>query len=105
MPGVGSGDKLVLGTVTNKYITVMPQLSLNWFDLKVFCMYSKFAVGYTFLKSEYKYEQSSDKNSDKRFALQVTPIAVEAGIPAVRAFVEFGYGNQGLVNLGVKFRL
>ncbi len=105
--GLSFGDaSLPMGTVKNKYITVMPQLSLNWFDLKVFSMYSKFAIGYTFLKSKYEYaDGSSVKNDDKRFALQISPIALEAGIPAVRVFAEFGYGNQGVVNMGVKFRL
>ncbi len=105
--GFSFGDlDLPVGSVKNKYITIMPQLSLSWFDLKVFSMYSKFAIGYTFLKSEYDYvDGGSEKNSDKRFALQISPISFEAGIPALRLFAEFGYGNQGIVNMGVKLRL
>lgn len=104
-----SGANWIGGNVTNKYLTIMPMLSLNWFDVKVFCMYSKFALGYTFVNAEFdgngiKDRVKNTKEQDHKMGFQATPIAMEAGLPFLRLFAEFGYGNQGLVNVGLKAR-
>lgn len=104
-------QRKICGTVKNTYLSVMPTLSFSWFDFKFVGMYSKVGLSYTFMKSKYNYFDSSavdndadDKANDGELWFQFSPVAIEGGLPNLKAFAEFGFGTQGLVNLGIKYK-
>lgn len=104
-------QKTKCGTVKNSYMSIMPTVTFNWFDFKVVGMYSKLGLSYTYIDSKYKYfdgtaGQSSLTETEKDHSVwfQFTPVAVEVGSPAIRGFAEFGFGCQGFVNLGLKYK-
>ena len=69
-----------------------------WFNREHFGMYSKVSLGLMLLLG--------DMNEDKpipMFAGHVSSVCMEFGGKALRGFLETGYGNQGLLNFGVKF--
>ncbi len=105
------GQKMKCGTVKNSYMSIMPMVTFNWFDFKVVGMYSKLGLSYTYIDSKYNYfEEMSDQiaytetEKDHSVWFQFTPVAVEVGSPAIRGFAEFGFGCQGFVNLGLKYK-
>ena len=97
-------DGLVVGKAEGKYLTIMPTVSLNWFDFDYVCMYSRFAAGYSLTKTTQTrtLEKVTNHTSDSYWGFQIVPVAIEAGSPLVRAFMEFGYGYEGIGNVGVK---
>lgn len=81
------------------YITLMPTAKFFWFHRDKFAMYSRLAVGCTYIHGR------SDGERDQLFipAFQLSPIALEAG-GKVRYFLELGLGTQGIALTGVRFR-
>lgn len=100
-----NGDlRVVVGKAEGKYLTIMPTVSLNWFDFDYVCMYSRLAAGYSLTKTTQTHtvEKVTNHTSDSYWGFQFVPVAIEAGSPLVRAFMELGYGYEGIINVGVK---
>lgn len=97
-------DERVVGKAEGKYLTIMPTVSLNWFDFDYVCMYSRLAAGYSLTKTTQTNteEKRTSHTSDSYWGFQFVPVAIEAGSPLVRAFMELGYGYEGIINVGVK---
>ena len=80
------------------YPAIMATSKFMWFNHEHFGMYSKLSLGLMLLLD--------GKNEDKpipMFAGQASAICMEFGGKALRGFLETGWGNQGLLNFGVKF--
>jgi len=95
------------------YIAIMPVIKIRWFNAKCVSMYSKVAAGFTIAnikQTAYNYQESTlsepttktSTDTATEFAFQLTPVAIEAGSPRVRAFAEIGFGQQGVFNLGLR---
>ncbi len=94
------------GTTKVNYFTLMPIAKFNWFDFKVFGMYSKLGAGYTFRNSETNNIETAetDKSNSDMVAFQFSPVCMQIGTPSIRAFAELGVGSQGILNVGVRYR-
>ena len=93
-----------IGESKNSYLTLMPALKFDWLRKQYFGMYSKIAVGAT-LRNE-KYDSDNDShdydNSTVHFNWQLSFVGIEAGSPTIRAFAELGFGEQGIIQAGVR---
>ena len=77
----------------------MPSVRFAWLDKKRVALYSKAAIGATFDSGQY--QGSHDDRWEVAF--QASAFGVEVG-GAFRGFLELGYGMQGIVNFGIKYR-
>ena len=80
------------------YPAIMATSKFTWFNREHFGMYSKLSLGMMLL--------IDGKNEDKpipMLAAQASTICMEFGGQSLRGFLETGWGNQGLLNLGMKF--
>ena len=80
------------------YPAIMATSKFMWFNHEHFGMYSKLSLGLMIILD--------GKNKAKpipMLAFQASSVCMEFGGKALRGFLETGWGNQGLVNLGVKF--
>ena len=98
-------QKRRVGSMTDHYITVMPVFKCNWLHGGIVRLYSKATAGASFNLSDQWDDQTHDTAHDKRLmvAFQVSPLGIECG-RALCGTLELGYGYQGMVQLGVKYR-
>jgi len=95
------------GEASNSYVTLLPAVKFDWLRLKHFGLYSKVGLGATFRKEKVTYDdpQYADRDgSEFHFNWQLSAIGVEAGSPVIRAFTEFGFGEQGIALAGVRVK-
>ena len=102
-------DEQVTGKRSSNYFTVMPAVKFNWLRRQNWGLYSKVGVGYT--RAEYKTTGKDsdgnfkkDSSSDNFFNFQASLVGIEAGNRSVRGFAELGFGEQGLIHGGIRFR-
>jgi hypothetical protein len=86
---------------TNRYIGSMLRTDFRWINKPTLQLYSGVGVGIASVVS-----QSFDgANANKiTYAFQATPIGVRYG-DGFGIFAEAGYGNTGIVVLGINYRL
>ena len=95
------------GEAKNTFITVLPAVKFNWLHKEYFGIYSKVAAGVSFRTQKEDYSKSDHDNlskSDVLFNWQLTGIGIEAGSPYIRAFAEFGIGEQGMALAGLRMK-
>ena len=93
------------GEAKNSFITVMPAAKFNWLRKKNFGMYSKIAAGLTFASKKEDYSKGNVENQSESkvgFNFQASAIGIEAGSETIRAFVELGVGEQGVLLGGIR---
>ena len=93
------------GEAKNSYVTVMPAAKFNWLRTKYFGMYSKVAAGLTFVSLKENYSKSGVENRSESkvgFNFQASALGIEAGSENIRAFAEFGVGEQGVILAGIR---
>ena len=100
-------NKVNVGERKKDFITVMPAVKFNWLRKETMSLYSKVAVGCTFASiSEETAEDNVKRKSDDNetfFNFQLSAIGIEAG-KSLRFFAELGYGEQGVVFAGLRYR-
>ena len=97
--------------ITKSFFSFMPSAKFNWLRKKNWGLYSKVAAGasYAYFTDE-DYDDNGKKNGDKTiskdllFNFQASLIGVEAGSAHVRAFAEFGVGEQGIAFGGLRYK-
>lgn len=96
---------------TRSYYTIMPSVKFNWLRKNKWGMYSKVALGATYIQFHDKdYDQSGHKTGDTEttndfvFNFQASLLGVEAGGNHVRGFAELGIGEQGILLGGVRYK-
>lgn len=86
------------------FLSLMPGVKAEWFNTPYFGMYSKLALGVTGYFSTQKDSDGVDRiKPAAMFALQANPVCMEFGSPAVRGFIEAGFGTQGIIMGGLKY--
>lgn len=89
---------------TSKYITVMPSAKFNWLRKEYFGMYSSLSAGVMFIHSNGKDSNGSTKNENEtKFMGHVSVLGLEFG-SAFRGFAELGFGERGVLNVGVRYK-
>jgi hypothetical protein len=79
------------------YPAIMATSKFMWFNREHFGMYSKLSLGMMLLLD--------GKNEDKPIPMlagQASSVCMEFGGKTIRGFLETGWGNQGLLNFGVR---
>ena len=80
------------------YPAIMATSKFIWFNRQHFGMYSKLSLGLMMA--------INGKNEDKPILMptaQASTVCMEFGGQSLRGFLETGFGNQGLINFGMKF--
>lgn len=90
--------------------TAMVHLKINWLNTRVVAMYSKVSMGATFgkptLENYYPdlYEASfTGRQSFARFAYNIAPVGIELGNRQYAAFMQCGYGAEGIFCIGFRY--
>lgn len=101
-------EKDLIGVGALTFFTFMPVVKVNWFDIKFLGMYSKLALGFTHClvkgNNLRNATTSYDVKSFEDIGYQISPICLQVGTPAFRTFIEAGFGYQGLINIGLKYK-
>ena len=88
------------GECKTKYYTVMPAVKFNWLRKDHFGMYSGLAAGVMIVSDSGKGESES-----KAFFMgQLTALGAEFGGQQLRGFTELGFGERGMLTLGVRYK-
>ncbi len=88
------------------YYTLLPTVKFNFVRKKNFGLYSKAGLGVTYRTESMDYDDGSEDYDEKDLLLnwQLSLIGVEAGSPYMRAFAELGFGEQGIVCAGLRYK-
>jgi hypothetical protein len=98
-------DNTKSGEAKYNYFTVLPAVKIDRFRSKNFGAYSKLGLGATLRTEKYDYNSSEDKSDTSvMFNWQASLIGIEAGVPNFRAFLEAGFGEQGVLVAGLRCR-
>ena len=95
------------GVTKNNYFSVMPGVKFDWLRSKNFGMYSKLAAGVTLRNEKIDFVNGKEDNYNEtawHFNWQASLIGAEVGGENIRAFAEFGVGEQGMLVVGVRTR-
>lgn len=93
-----------VGDRTTRYYTVMPAVKLDYLRREHFGMYVKAAAGYTLQRVSETYKGQDESTSKGIFNAQVSLLGMEAGSQHVRGFFELGFGEQGIVLAGLRYK-
>ena len=86
----------ITGRFDMVYVSLMPAVKFSWFNHNHVGMYSKVAVGGSLVLNNNEAPQPM-------VAFQLSPVCCDFGDETWRGFAELGFGNQGILNLGVKY--
>lgn len=102
------------GTSNLNYFTVLPAAKFEWIQKDHFGLYSKVGAGiscrHSIDKNEVFDEETGKTQFEKKtdngvmFNFQVSAIGAEFGNQSVRGFAELGFGELGVVLVGVRYK-
>ena len=95
-------DDVFQGEVNNNYYTLMPAAKFNWLRSTNFGMYSKLAIGATYRTEKDEHIDYSDNSIHLNW--QVSFIGIEGGLSKFRVFAELGFGEQGVLLGGLRYK-
>lgn len=93
------------GNIHRHIFSIMPEATVYWFKKNHVAMYSKLGAGVRWKinkKTVYTPQLKKTEDKDTHFCCQISPVCVEVGGHYWRAYVEIGYGIQGIGQVGVK---
>lgn len=99
------GNHEKVGERNRNYFSVMPAVKWYWTNNNSFGLYSKAAVGAAFLSStekDYATGKSKD-DSGTYFMFHVSLLGAEFG-HQFRGFAELGFGEQGFLMAGLRYK-
>lgn len=92
------------------FVTLMPGVKYKWVSRSHFGMYSKLSAGATMYYQHDISVQADESETEERvadtdfsFAMQFSPLGIEAGNESVRGFTEIGFGMEGIILAGVRY--
>ncbi|MBR6841815.1 MAG: hypothetical protein IKM77_05890 [Prevotella sp.] len=92
------------GEQKTKYITVMPAVKFNWLRKNHFGMYSGLAAGLIFTSISSSKGNTSGDSSATNFMAQITALGAEFGGQQLRGFAELGFGERGVLTVGLRYK-
>ncbi len=115
--GDGTGtvkSKEKIGVAKKYYATLMPAVKFDWVRTKNFGVYSKLALGLTYMyEKEIQKKDDTGKDigekklhSDTGFMgnFQASLLGIEGGTMKIRGFAELGCGEQGILLAGLRYK-
>lgn len=102
-------SKEKIGDAKRTNFSIMPAAKFDWLRKKNFGMYSKVAVGVTFMSEKQTVKNdNNEKEVDSQTRVvpnfQLSLLGLEAGSEKLRGFVELGMGEQGIAQAGVRVK-
>lgn len=95
------------GEIKNYYLTLMPAMKFDWVRKSHFGVYSKLGIGATLRNEKVDYD-ASDKDdyndTEVHVNWQVSLLGLEAGGNRLRGFLEIGTGEQGIFDIGLRYK-
>lgn len=85
---------------TNRYFGAMGRIDFRWYDEVFWQLYSGVSLGVTAVQSQ---SFDGDHADQITYGAQITPIGVRYG-DLFGVFAELGYGNLGILALGVNYK-
>lgn len=85
------------------FITVMPSVKFNWLRKEHFGMYSSLSAGVMFEKNSLKANGQEQTNNNTKFMGHVTAVGAEFG-SKLRGFTELGFGERGVLTVGIRYK-
>lgn len=105
-----STEKVVSATSNISWITLLPAIKFRWLRKEHVGVYSKLSFGATYGVEVITKKLPTEVVKIKKHCYALFPnfhaslVGVEAGSRNVRAFAELGFGEQGIINGGVRYR-
>lgn len=107
-------SKEKIGHAKKYYVTLMPAVKFDWLRQKNFGLYSKVAFGLTYMH-EKEIQETDDQghdigekevHSDSSFMgnFQLSILGIEGGSQTIRGFAELGFGEQGILLAGIRYK-
>ena len=97
----------VIGNKKTNYATFMPAVKITYLNRDIVGLYSKLAVGATRRSEKKTYVDESREGrdiSEFHVNFQVSLLGVELGSQNLRGFAEFGFGEQGMLCVGARYK-
>ena len=95
------------GEIKNYYLTLMPAMKFDWVRKSHFGVYSKLGIGGTLRNEKIDYDDGgNDDYSDTEVHVnwQISLLGLEAGGNRLRGFLEIGTGEQGIFDIGLRYK-
>lgn len=99
-------NNIKIGEGTQDFFTLLGSANFYWFQSELFGVYSGGALGFSFSNEDQfdlEDEELSRTETDLFFAWQANAIGFEFGRD-IRFLTNAGFGTQGAVSLGLKYR-
>ncbi len=103
----GTHRKELTGKASRYNVSLIPGAKFDWVRKKHFGFYSKFALGVTLMFEKQKDDDSKGTDYKDTVVIpngQLSLVGLEAGSIHLRGYMELGFGEQGLLLAGVKYK-
>ena len=98
-------ERKLMGKAKRTNISVLPAMKIDWLRRKHIGLYSKVALGVTFMYESQKADDGDDfTDTDPVFNFHASLIGFEGGSEHFRGFVELGMGEQGIGLAGLRYK-
>ena len=95
------------GVARRRNLSVIPAAKFDWLRTKNFGMYTKAGIGVSIMRETQKddIEGGTDySDTDLVPNVQLSLLGLEGGTEHIRAFAELGFGEQGILLAGLKYK-
>ena len=89
------------------YVSLLPAVKLDWVRRQYFGMYSKIALGATIRNEQLSragFSRSDEAKKRAHFNGHVTLVGMDFGSPHFRGCGELGFGEQGVLLIGLRYK-
>ena len=95
--------KKEIGKLKRHIFSILPYAQVYWFKRKV-SMYSRTAFGiHCNIENYERHKNDKEINTYKHFACHISPVGIEFGLHGIKAYIETGYGYQGMIQAGLTY--
>ena len=101
--------KELSGKAKHRNYSILPAMKIDWLRKKYIGLYSKGAIGITIMCETQKDNSQSSESTDYSDTIvipniQFTLLGFEAGSQTWRGFAEYGFGEQGILSAGLRYK-
>lgn len=97
-----------IAEMKNHYVSLMPTVKFDWIRRQYFGMYSKVGLGFTSRHEQTLYSHYTRSNEQASFLHlngHLTLVGMDFGSPHFRGFFDLGFGEQGIILLGLRYKI
>jgi len=97
-----------IAEMKNHYVSLMPTVKFDWIRRQYFGMYSKVGLGLTSRHEQTVYSHYTRSNEQASFIHlngHLTLVGMDFGSPHFRGFFDLGFGEQGIILLGLRYKI